>query len=85
MSGVCGTKTERPQASSWYSSRGAGPRVRYRAKQGGQLASKMRFPRPTWYGMLGDGVWIEKPARERIRKSIVAKLSAVLGIEPAFP
>ena len=32
----------------------------YRAKQGGQLASKMRFLAAPWVGILRDGVWLKK-------------------------
>src|SRR5882762_7159652 len=31
----------------------------YRCKQGGQLASKMRFLSAPWVGMLTDGVWLK--------------------------
>ena len=30
----------------------------YRCKQGGQLASKMRFLSAPWLGMLKDGAWL---------------------------
>lgn len=32
----------------------------YRCKQGGQLASKMRFLSAPWLGMLKDGVWLRR-------------------------
>jgi threonine aldolase len=58
----------------------------YRAKQGGQLASKMRFLAAPWLGLLTDDVWIEnaRHANERAA-SLGRKLAAVLGTEPVFP
>src|ERR1700682_2078910 len=35
----------------------------YRAKQGGQLASKMRFLAAPWVGLLNDSVWLENARR----------------------
>jgi len=58
----------------------------YRAKQGGQLASKMRFLAAPWLGLLRDDVWIENARHSnRCAKLLAQKLSAVLGIEPCFP
>jgi threonine aldolase len=58
----------------------------YRAKQGGQLASKMRFLAAPWMGLLTDDTWIEnaRHANESAR-SLGRKLAAVLGGEPVFP
>jgi threonine aldolase len=58
----------------------------YRAKQAGQLASKMRFLAAPWSGVLADNVWLEnaRHANERA-KQLAHKLSAVLGRPPAFP
>jgi len=57
----------------------------YRAKQAGQLASKMRFLAAPWAGMLADGAWIENARHaNKCAKLLAEKLSAVLGIEPAF-
>jgi threonine aldolase len=58
----------------------------YRAKQAGQLASKMRFLAAPWVGMLADGAWIENARHaNKCAKLLAEKLSAVLGSGPAFP
>jgi threonine aldolase len=58
----------------------------YRAKQAGQLASKMRFLAAPWVGMLAEGAWIENARHaNKCAKLLAEKLSAVLGREPAFP
>lgn len=58
----------------------------YRAKQGGQLASKMRFLAAPWVGLLDDGAWIANARHaNRCARVLAARLSAVLGTEPAFP
>jgi threonine aldolase len=57
----------------------------YRAKQAGQLASKMRFLAAPWTGLLTNDVWLENARRANQRaKTLVEKLAA-LGIEPAIP
>lgn len=58
----------------------------YRAKQAGQLASKMRFLAAPWTGMLTKGVWLENARHSnKCAKMLAQKLSAVLGSDPAFP
>jgi threonine aldolase len=58
----------------------------YRAKQAGQLASKMRFLAAPWVGLLNNGVWLENARRANARAKVLAeKLTAVLGVAPAFP
>jgi threonine aldolase len=58
----------------------------YRAKQAGQLASKMRFLAAPWAGLLNNSVWLENARRANARAKILAeKLTAVLGVAPAFP
>jgi threonine aldolase len=58
----------------------------YRAKQGGQLASKMRFLAAPWVGLLTDNAWIENARHSnRCAQSLAQKLAAALGIEPVFP
>jgi threonine aldolase len=58
----------------------------YRAKQGGQLASKMRFLAAPWVGMLEDNAWIENARHSnRSAKLLAQKLTAAVGIEPVFP
>ena len=58
----------------------------YRAKQAGQLASKMRFLAAPWEGMLSNGAWIENARHaNRCAKLLAQKLTAVLGMAPVFP
>lgn len=58
----------------------------YCAKQGGQLASKMRFLAAPWAGLLSDDAWIENARHSnKHAQSLARKLSAVLGTEPVFP
>lgn len=58
----------------------------YRAKQAGQLASKMRFLAAPWSGLLSDGAWLENARRANgCARMLTEKLTALLGIEPAFP
>lgn len=58
----------------------------YRAKQAGQLASKMRFLAAPWAGLLNNDVWLENARRANERAKMLAeKLTAALGMKPAFP
>lgn len=58
----------------------------YRAKQAGQLASKMRFLAAPWAGLLNNSVWLENARRANACAKVLAeKLKAVLGVAPAFP
>jgi threonine aldolase len=58
----------------------------YRAKQGGQLASKMRFLAAPWAGLLEGGTWIENARHaNNCAKLLAQKLTAALGSEPVFP
>lgn len=58
----------------------------YRAKQGGQLASKMRFLAAPWAGLLSDNAWIENAQHSnRCAQLLAGKLSEALGVEPVFP
>jgi threonine aldolase len=58
----------------------------YRAKQAGQLASKMRFLAAPWAGLLTDNAWIENALHSnRYAQLLAQKLSDVLGAEPVFP
>jgi threonine aldolase len=58
----------------------------YRAKQGGQLASKMRFLAAPWVGLLKENVWIENARHaNRCATLLARKFSAVLQSEPVFP
>jgi threonine aldolase len=58
----------------------------YRAKQGGQLASKMRFLAAPWAGLLSGDAWIENARHSNKCAQLLAqKLSEALGAEPLFP
>src|SRR5205814_242944 len=58
----------------------------YRAKQAGQLASKMRFLAAPWVGLLEANAWLENARHSNwCAKSLARKLTAVLGTEPVFP
>ena len=58
----------------------------YRCKQGGQLASKMRFLSAPWVGMLQDGAWLR---HARHSNTMARRLEAVIrplpGVEIAYP
>ena len=58
----------------------------YRCKQGGQLASKMRFLSAPWLGMLQDGVWL-KHARHAnaMAQRLEAGLKKIPGVQISFP
>ncbi len=57
----------------------------YRAKQAGQLASKMRFLAAPWLGLLRDDVWLRNAQRSHAAaRNLAAKLKASAGLEPAF-
>jgi threonine aldolase len=58
----------------------------YRAKQAGQLASKMRFLAAPWLALLSNNVWLENARRANQRAKVLAeKLTTALGVKPAFP
>jgi threonine aldolase len=58
----------------------------YRAKQAGQLASKMRFLAAPWAGLLSESAWIENARHSnRCAKLLAQKLSDALGGGPVFP
>jgi Threonine aldolase len=57
----------------------------YRAKQGGQLASKMRFLAAPWVGLLnGQHLDRQRPSLNKCAQLLAKKLTVALGIEPAF-
>ncbi len=58
----------------------------YRAKQAGQLASKMRFLSAPWSAVLRDDVWL-KNARQANNSAefLATKLREIAGLETAFP
>lgn len=58
----------------------------YRAKQAGQLASKMRFLAAPWVGLLSDGAWLKNARRANdSARQLAARLKEVAGLEPVFP
>jgi threonine aldolase len=58
----------------------------YRCKQGGQLASKMRFLSAPWLGMLKDDAWL-RHARQanEMAKRLEAGLRPIPGVDIAHP
>jgi threonine aldolase len=57
----------------------------YRAKQAGQLASKMRFLAAPWSGLLQDNVWLQNARRANERAQMLAEKLTALGLKLAFP
>src|SRR5256714_610880 len=57
----------------------------YRAKQGGQLASKMRFLAAPWNALLRDDTWIENARHaNHCAKLLAQELTEVFGAQPVF-
>lgn len=53
----------------------------YRVKQGGQLASKMRFAAAQWDAMLADGAWLRHGAHANAcARQLAAAMTAVPGV-----
>ena len=58
----------------------------YRCKQGGQLASKMRFLSAPWVGMLQDGAWLKHAKHSNaMAKRLEAGLRAIPGVRISYP
>jgi threonine aldolase len=58
----------------------------YRCKQGGQLASKMRFLSAPWVGMLSDGAWLRHAGHSNAMASrLEAGMAGLPGIEIPYP
>src|SRR5438045_4225003 len=58
----------------------------YRCKQGGQLASKMRFLSAPWVGLLQDGAWLRHAKNANLMaKRLEAALRQIPQIEIAYP
>src|ERR1041385_997833 len=58
----------------------------YRCKQGGQLASKMRFLSAPWTGMLKDGAWLRHAKHSNaMARKLEAGLRAISGVQIAYP
>lgn len=58
----------------------------YRCKQGGQLASKMRFLSAPWVGMLKDGAWLRHARHSNaMAKRLEAAIRPLPGISISYP
>ena len=58
----------------------------YRCKQGGQLASKMRFLSAPWVGMLQDGAWLKHAQHSNaMAKRLEAGLRGIPGVQISYP
>jgi len=58
----------------------------YRCKQGGQLASKMRFLSAPWTGVLQEGAWLRHAAHANtMARRLEAALRQIPKIEIAYP
>jgi threonine aldolase len=58
----------------------------YRCKQGGQLASKMRFLSAPWVGMLQDGAWLRRADHANaMARRLEAAIRPLPGIQIAYP
>ena len=58
----------------------------YRCKQGGQLASKMRFSSAPWAACLRDGIWLRYAENaNRTARLLAEKLGNIPGIEIVRP
>ena len=58
----------------------------YRRKQGGQLASKMRYVAAPWMGVLRDGAWLRQAAHANAMASMLESgLRGLPGIEIVYP
>ncbi len=58
----------------------------YRCKQGGQLASKMRFLSAPWVGMLQDGAWLRHAAHANaMARRLEAGIRTIPGVSVAYP
>jgi len=58
----------------------------YRCKQGGQLASKMRFLSAPWVGLLQDGAWLRHAKHANaMAKRLEAGISQLPRVEIAHP
>lgn len=58
----------------------------YRCKQGGQLASKMRFLSAPWVGMLKDGAWLRHAAHgNAMAKRLASGLRGLPGVKIGYP
>jgi len=57
----------------------------YRCKQGGQLASKMRFLSAPWVGMLQDGAWLRHAKHSNaMAQRLEAALRPISGVQVSY-
>jgi threonine aldolase len=58
----------------------------YRCKQGGQLASKMRFLSAPWVGLLQDGAWLRHARHtNEMAKRLADGLRTIASVSLSFP
>ena len=58
----------------------------YRCKQGGQLASKMRFLSAPWVGMLRDGAWLKHAQHSNgMAKRLETGLRGIPAVQISYP
>jgi threonine aldolase len=58
----------------------------YRCKQGGQLASKMRFLSAPWVGMLQDGAWLRHAGHANsMARRLEKALQGIPGVQIPYP
>jgi threonine aldolase len=58
----------------------------YRCKQGGQLASKMRFLSAPWVGMLQDGAWLRHAQHSNaMAQRLAAAIADVPRVRTSYP
>lgn len=57
----------------------------YRAKQAGQLASKMRFLAAPWAGLLADGVWLQNARQANTAAASLSKKLEAVEFELVVP
>ena len=58
----------------------------WRAKQAGQLASKMRFVSAPWLGLLNDDVWLKNARHANaMAQRLVSAIENVPGVRIMFP
>jgi threonine aldolase len=58
----------------------------YRCKQGGQLASKMRFLSAPWVGVLKDGAWLRHARHANaMARRLEAAIQGLPGVKVAYP
>jgi threonine aldolase len=58
----------------------------YRCKQGGQLASKMRFLSAPWVGALNDGAWLRHASHANAMAALMEKeMGGIPGVEIVHP